>query len=121
MLYYGAVLGVVDTVQGCHPSESSEGEDTPFIFPGTLYEGLQIGIAACVLSLSTNIFATLLVAYKAWYVLHHLVDVALLTKTFVRESRRRLRDILLQKLGALGWRNSSSFSSSPGPFILPFG
>ncbi|KAM5537428.1 hypothetical protein V8D89_008947 [Ganoderma adspersum] len=75
------ILGVVDTVQGCHPSESSEGEDTPCIFPGTLYEGLQIGIAACVLSLSTNLFATLLVAYKAW------------------ESRRRLRGYLIAKVG----------------------
>ncbi|PIL28050.1 hypothetical protein GSI_09802 [Ganoderma sinense ZZ0214-1] len=38
-----------------------------------MYEGLPVGIAACVLSLSTNTLATLLVGYKAW------------------ESRRRLR------------------------------
>ncbi|KAM5535101.1 hypothetical protein V8D89_011187 [Ganoderma adspersum] len=38
-----------------------------------MFEGLPEGLAACVLSLSTNIFATLLVGYKAW------------------ESRRRLR------------------------------
>ena len=65
---YGAVLGVIDTTQGCHPSDSSEAIDNPFIFPGTLFEGLKVGIAACILSLFTNLFATLLVAYKAWYV-----------------------------------------------------
>ncbi|PIL25996.1 hypothetical protein GSI_11750 [Ganoderma sinense ZZ0214-1] len=75
------ILGVIDTVKGCHPSESSEGDDTPFVFPGTLFEGLQIGVAACVLSLSTNLLATALVAYKAW------------------ESRRRLRGYLIAKAG----------------------
>lgn len=37
--------------------------------PGALFEGIPTGLATCVLSLSTNILATLLVAYKAWYVL----------------------------------------------------
>ncbi|PIL28066.1 hypothetical protein GSI_09819 [Ganoderma sinense ZZ0214-1] len=33
---------------------------------GTVFEGVAIGLAACVLSLSTNALATLLVACKAW-------------------------------------------------------
>ena len=33
-----------------------------------MYQGVPIGIATSVLSLSTNILATLLVGYKAWYV-----------------------------------------------------
>ena len=33
-----------------------------------MYQGIPIGIATSVLSLSTNILATLLVGYKAWYV-----------------------------------------------------
>lgn len=36
--------------------------------PGTMFEGIPIGVATSVLSLSTNILATLLVAYKAWSV-----------------------------------------------------
>ena len=36
--------------------------------PGTMFEGIRIGVATSVLSLSTNILATLLVAYKAWSV-----------------------------------------------------
>ena len=63
---YDTVLGVIDTKQGCHPSDSSEAIDNPFVFPGTLFEGLKVGIAACILSLCTNLFATALVAYKAW-------------------------------------------------------
>ena len=35
---------------------------------GTLYEGLSYGVAASVLSLSTNLYATTAVALKAWYV-----------------------------------------------------
>ncbi len=64
-----AVLGVLDTTQSCRPSESDGYIDDTISFPGTLFEGLPIGIAVCVLSLSTNILATLLVVYKAWYVL----------------------------------------------------
>ena len=35
---------------------------------GTLYRGVPIGIAACVLSFCTNLLATLLVGFKAWCV-----------------------------------------------------
>ena len=63
------VLGVVDCSNSC---QSSHGGWYDFIdkpgsnVPGSLFEGLPIGTAACVLSLCTNLVATLLVAYKAW-------------------------------------------------------
>ncbi|KAM5537901.1 hypothetical protein V8D89_008377 [Ganoderma adspersum] len=62
------VVGVVDTAQSCQPprSASSFAPARP-----------SVGIAACVLSLSTNLLVTLLVAYKAW------------------ESKRRVRKILV--------------------------
>ncbi|KAM5536425.1 hypothetical protein V8D89_009861, partial [Ganoderma adspersum] len=50
-------------------------------FPGNLFEGIPIGIAACVLSLSTNILATCLVSCKVWY------------------SRRRLKGYFMAKIG----------------------
>lgn len=58
---------------GCHPSYVFYSTDifssvSDPVFLGTMYEGLPIGLATCVLSLSTNIIATLLVGYKAWYV-----------------------------------------------------
>ena len=36
--------------------------------PGALFEDNPFGLATCVLSLTTNLVATLLIAYKAWYV-----------------------------------------------------
>ena len=36
--------------------------------PGSLFEELPTGVATSALSLSTNILATILVTYKAWYV-----------------------------------------------------
>ena len=35
---------------------------------GTVYQGVPSAVAASVLFLSTNLWATLLVGYKAWYV-----------------------------------------------------
>ncbi|PIL33724.1 hypothetical protein GSI_04349 [Ganoderma sinense ZZ0214-1] len=69
------VVGVVDTTQSCRPPRSDAGNFTP--------ERPSVGIAACVLSLSTNLLVTLLVAYKAW------------------ESRRRVRKILVVGPGSL--------------------
>ncbi|KAI1795718.1 hypothetical protein LXA43DRAFT_1080150 [Ganoderma leucocontextum] len=76
-------LAVVNATQSCRPSQPFVTADGPnsLNFPGTLFEGLPLGIAACVLSLSTNLLATLLVAYKAW------------------ESRRRLGGYLVAKIG----------------------
>ena len=34
-----------------------------------MFQRVLISIVACVLSLSTNLLATILVAYKAWYVM----------------------------------------------------
>ncbi|KAI1781837.1 hypothetical protein LXA43DRAFT_597966, partial [Ganoderma leucocontextum] len=63
------VLGVIDTTWNCQPLIIEQ--------DGPMYRGIPIGIATCVLSLSMNILATLLVGYKAW------------------ESRRRLRGYLV--------------------------
>ena len=54
------VLGLIDTKGSC-PSVYPSGD-------GMLYEGLSYGLAASILSLCTNVFATLAVAFKAWYV-----------------------------------------------------
>lgn len=70
MILWDSVLGVIDTRRSCAlPVLESILEDGGRLsIPGTLFEGLPIGIATCVLSLTTNILATLLVAYKGWYV-----------------------------------------------------
>ena len=68
---YHAVLGVIDSAHGCLPiqAELSPSDITSLINPvGTMFEDLPIGVAACVLSLSTNVLATFLIAYKAWCV-----------------------------------------------------
>ncbi|KAI1786143.1 hypothetical protein LXA43DRAFT_1034827 [Ganoderma leucocontextum] len=71
------VLGVADTAWGCRsPYRVMPFNFYSFVPLGTSFEGLPIGIAACVLSLGTNLLATLLVGCKAW------------------ESRRRLRGYL---------------------------
>ena len=59
-----------------------------------MYEGLPVGLATCVLSLSTNLLATVLVGYKAWYVSDSSIIVATLTEV-LRESRRRLKGYLV--------------------------
>ena len=65
---YDAVLGQVDTPLGCR-SAFIPSQITYFgTAIGSTFEGLSVGLAACVLSLSTNLLATLLVGYKAWYV-----------------------------------------------------
>ena len=56
----GPVLGIIDTQKSCLAIAG------PGL--GTLYEGSSYGVAASLLSLCTNVFATLAVAYKAWYV-----------------------------------------------------
>ena len=64
---YDAVLGLVDTPLGCR-SAFIPSQITYFgTAIGSMFEGLSVGLTACVLSLSTNILATLLVGYKAWY------------------------------------------------------
>ena len=35
---------------------------------GFMYQGLSVGTAAAALSLATNLTATILTGYKAWYV-----------------------------------------------------
>lgn len=72
------VLGAYNAVQTCQQlstgplqgiTDTGASTSTPiFSYAGTLLEALPLGIAECVLSLSTNVFTTLMVAYKAWCV-----------------------------------------------------
>ncbi|PIL28060.1 hypothetical protein GSI_09812 [Ganoderma sinense ZZ0214-1] len=60
------VLGVIDTAFGCNMSLHWSQPLANIPIPGAMYKGFSAGIAACVLSLSTNLLATLLVGWKAW-------------------------------------------------------
>ena len=63
---------------------------------GSMFVGLPAGIAACVLSLSTNVLATALVGYKAWCVADLMLEFLVWRKftDISRESRRRLKKYL---------------------------
>ena len=69
---YHTVLGGVSAAKGCHPvfgAENLASNDVSFNTQfGTVYQGIPSAVAASVLSLSTNLWATFLVGYKAWYV-----------------------------------------------------
>lgn len=62
-----------------------------------MYQGVPVGISTCVLSLSTNLVATLLVGYKAWYgVMHAERDVTgVLITTLCRQWRRNFKGYLV--------------------------
>ena len=66
-----AGLGLIDTSQSCQwvriMGTSYMTGGTTNTTAGSMFEGTPLGIATCALSLGTNTFATLLVAYKAWY------------------------------------------------------
>ena len=69
--FYPQVLGIVDSVRGCRaiPAQFDPTDMTDYINPvGTMFEGLPIGVAACALSLTTNVLATSFIHYKAWCV-----------------------------------------------------
>ena len=58
MITFGfAALGIVDTNASCGKINAM----------GELYQGFVYGVAATVLSLATNLFATAAVAVRAWY------------------------------------------------------
>ncbi|KAM5536749.1 hypothetical protein V8D89_009588 [Ganoderma adspersum] len=69
-------LGIVDTRFTCAPSNNSF-LDRNAVGTGSMYSGVSSGVAASVLSFSTNLCATVLVGYKAW------------------EARRRLREYIV--------------------------
>ncbi|KAM5536418.1 hypothetical protein V8D89_009854 [Ganoderma adspersum] len=60
------IVGAIDTTQSCQLSKLDTPNFNTLNIMGTLFEGIPIGIAVCVLSLITNLLGTLLVAYKAW-------------------------------------------------------
>ncbi|KAM5536409.1 hypothetical protein V8D89_009845 [Ganoderma adspersum] len=81
------VLGILDVTLGNHylPVRAWQDSEEAIGFltnePGALFENNSFGISTCVLSLTTNIVSTLLIAYKAWV------------------SRKRLRKYLVLKTG----------------------
>ena len=62
---YCTGLGVVDSRYTCYPLDN-EILDPHAVGSGSMYSGVSSGVAASVLSFSTNLGATLLVGYKAW-------------------------------------------------------
>ena len=64
------VLGVLDATLGSSVSLLAHQGTVRVLSsqPGVLFEDISFGLATCALSLATNLAATLLIAYKAWYV-----------------------------------------------------
>ena len=68
------MTGIVDTKDACMPEASLFSITSPFapgsetLNIGSLFGGDPWGIAAAMLSVLTNIAATILIAYRAWYV-----------------------------------------------------
>ena len=60
-------MGIVDAVFTCNPSLSWT-PDRHVVGTGSMYQGFSYGVAASVLSFSTNLLATVLVGFKAWCV-----------------------------------------------------
>ncbi|PIL28062.1 hypothetical protein GSI_09814 [Ganoderma sinense ZZ0214-1] len=76
------VLGVLDATLGSRTLFDHGGAVVVLSGqPGALFEDNSFGIATCVLSLTTNLVATLLIAYKAW------------------KARRRLQGYFVAKAG----------------------
>ena len=62
-------LGVAATALSCDAHQRGLHSQCAVMFTtGVMYERFPAGIAACVLSLVTNVFATGLIGYKAWCV-----------------------------------------------------
>ncbi|PIL28082.1 hypothetical protein GSI_09836 [Ganoderma sinense ZZ0214-1] len=59
------LVGAVDSTQSCQLWKLDPDPDISGKM-GTVFEGIAIGLSACILSLSTNALATLLAACKAW-------------------------------------------------------
>ncbi|KAM5529994.1 hypothetical protein V8D89_016339 [Ganoderma adspersum] len=76
------ILGVLDATLGNRTLFNHGGTVVVLSSqPGALFEDNPFGVATCVLSLTTNLVATLLIAYKAW------------------TARRRLRGYFVAKAG----------------------
>lgn len=96
------VLGVLDATLSS--GKGSNGNQGFIILPdsqaGTLFENNSFGLATCLLSLTTNLVATLLIAFKAWYGLwpRGLSSVQPIT-VVSRTSRMRLKGYLVAKAG----------------------
>lgn len=66
ILFLFTALGTVDTAYACNGGGSWE-PDPHATGTGSLYSGFSYGLAATALSLGTNLFATVVMAVKAWY------------------------------------------------------
>lgn len=88
-------LGIVDTKYTCELSLGSSGPWNPDPHAdgnGNLYEGFSYGVAATVLSLSTNLFATGAVMMRSWYAASFPLEPKVAYRLIVcRQSRRVLK------------------------------
>ena len=73
LLYCGAGMGILDTVDSCLPRAFSTLSvfNLPNVYSGSFYQSDFFGLSASVLSLATNMVATLLIGCKAWWVTHY--------------------------------------------------
>ena len=61
-------LGIIDTTLSCNMGLHWSQMHSNIPISGAMYKGFSVGLAACILSFSTNLLATLLVGWKAWCV-----------------------------------------------------
>ncbi|TBU51712.1 hypothetical protein BD310DRAFT_1003719 [Dichomitus squalens] len=89
-------LGAVDLKSTCYLLNGKLGGSLNgnAVVPGGMYAGTPYGIAATVLSLSVNLFATILVAYKAWKSRRFLRKLMVLGDKAIR--MERLFSILIE-------------------------
>ncbi|TBU54583.1 hypothetical protein BD310DRAFT_827659, partial [Dichomitus squalens] len=87
-------LGMVDTVFRCMPSARGTPDRHAI---GSVYAGLTYGVAAFVLSFSTNLLATLLVGYRAWYepIGHELGNADVRSMRISRKARHEFRKYIV--------------------------
>ncbi|EJF55647.1 hypothetical protein DICSQDRAFT_73275, partial [Dichomitus squalens LYAD-421 SS1] len=87
-------LGIVDTVFRCMPSARWTPDRHAI---GSVYAGLTYGVAAFVLSFSTNLLATLLVGYRAWYepIGHELGNADVRSMRISRKARHEFRKYIV--------------------------
>lgn len=66
-------MGILDTVDSCLPRAFSTLSvfNLTDVYSGSFYQSDFFGLSASVLSLATNMVATLLIGCKAWWVTHY--------------------------------------------------
>ncbi len=88
-------MGIVDMTYTCDQFHNT-GLSRGAVGTGAMYGGYSYGVAATVLSFSTNFYATTLVGYRAWCVPSHMPPHPYFSPIgLLREARRRLRQYIV--------------------------